>query len=1029
RDNGWQEMEELLVKMLAQRDRWMQGFVLQREQDWDLLRERLERPFARAVRESLTELNQLLDCVPRARAEALELARFACGQTGGMLYRELAELAEFPAAPFADAEALEEARGACACLAGLLQTQKGDWRSEKGLNATVGFPATDPGRAAKKRLGRLIADLASISGLGDALAAIGDLPPARYTVEDWQIVRACFALLRHAAGELKVVFADAGAADYVEVAQIAQAVLKGDETGPGDAALAIADGIRHLLVDEFQDTSRRQHELLRSLIAAWPEQEDRTCFVVGDPMQSIYFFRDADAELFPRVKTTGLEIGGGESLRFDVAELEANFRTAPTLVSELNEVFTRVFAEPDGSGVVFAKARPARSREGSGGLHLAAEDSPRLALHLDFMPRASAGNGQDAEERERLMEEREAARSLQTEEIVSLICSHRKRMEEARAEGKKYRVAVLGRTRSALMPVAERLRAAAVPFRAVDLECLKVRPEVVDALALARALLDPQDRVAWMGVLRAPWCGLSLADLHTLVSADNAELLRRPVPELLGERDLFLTEQGRSAVQRVRQAMTEAAALRAEQPASALGTWVEQVWLRLGGAACVTAAERANLDLLWTCLDSLPEGEQDVLGPALDGALERLMALPDPAVDSDCGVQLMTIHKSKGLEFEVVILPELQAGTRNARAELLSWMERGLANPEDSGEITEFLVAPIPPKGEERGKAKQWVDRARRERETQEMRRLLYVAATRAREELHLFTRPEYKTEADGSRTLVEPKDCLLKTAWPAVVEEISRQFDEWSARRAETGVVETLAAAGTKVKMPAILRRLPSGSVGEQGSLRPAASSGAAVGTGAGLLYRRHEGGLLSRALGIAVHGLLQELAALRVKHDWASARAALAASAPLMTVQVRAVGIESAQARRLTADALAIVQRASEDAIAQWILAPHSGAASEARWAGVVEDEVHAVQVDRVFRAGLSPGSEGDEAWWIVDFKTAHVDGEGLEQGLRELRELFSPQLKAYAHFLRGLHGADAPVYAGLYYPRMLAFDWWRM
>ena len=134
-------------------------------------------------------------------------------------------------------------------------------------------------------------------GLESALAAVRNLPPARYTEEEWQIVRACFTLLRHAAGELQVVFAEAAAVDYTEVAQIARSVLSGEDGFPTDAAHGVADGIRHLLVDEFQDTSRRQHQLLARLIAAWPEREGRTCFVVGDPMQSIYFFRDADAEL------------------------------------------------------------------------------------------------------------------------------------------------------------------------------------------------------------------------------------------------------------------------------------------------------------------------------------------------------------------------------------------------------------------------------------------------------------------------------------------------------------------------------------------------------------------------------------------------------------------------------------------------------------------------------------------------------------------------------------------------------------
>ena len=140
------------------------------------------------------------------------------------------------------------------------------------------------------------------------LRAGGESIPIRYTDAEWKIVRACFTLLRRAAAELRVVFAEAAAADFTEVAQIALSVLKGEDEFPIDAAQAVADGIRHLLVDEFQDTSRRQHELLRRLIAAWSDREGRTCFVVGDPMQSIYGFREADAELFPRVENSASEV-------------------------------------------------------------------------------------------------------------------------------------------------------------------------------------------------------------------------------------------------------------------------------------------------------------------------------------------------------------------------------------------------------------------------------------------------------------------------------------------------------------------------------------------------------------------------------------------------------------------------------------------------------------------------------------------------------------------------------------------------
>ena len=124
-----------------------------------------------------------------------------------------------------------------------------------------------------------------------------------------------------------MVFAEQGTVDYAEVAQIALKVLKGDQDGPGETVQAAADGIRHLLVDEFQDTSRRQHQLLARLIGAWPDRDGRTCFVVGDPMQSIYFFRDADAELFPQVRENGLNRGRRTvDLRFGGPDSELSHR-------------------------------------------------------------------------------------------------------------------------------------------------------------------------------------------------------------------------------------------------------------------------------------------------------------------------------------------------------------------------------------------------------------------------------------------------------------------------------------------------------------------------------------------------------------------------------------------------------------------------------------------------------------------------------------------------------------------------------
>jgi ATP-dependent exoDNAse (exonuclease V) beta subunit len=476
--------------------------------------------------------------------------------------------------------------------------------------------------------------------------------------------------------------------------------------------------------------------------------------------------------------------------------------------------------------------------------------------------------------------------------------------------------------------------------------------------------------------------------------------------------------------------------LRFSQPAASLGTWLQQVWLRLGGDLCVDAAARANVDLLWQCLDSLAAGEQDLLGPVLDSALEKLTALPDPNADSDYGVQLMTIHKAKGLEFEVVIVPDLHAGTSAVNHELLSWLERGLPEPDDSGEMTEFLVAPLQAKGADRSGTRKWVDGVRREREKQEELRVLYVAATRAREEVHLFARAICK-EKDGAWTLPKPEKGLLACVWPAIESEAQHQFDQWIAAReaAQQGSIESLAASGSDEMLntpatvkPTVLRRLPPEyEVAQKLTRLPAAE--AISGSGRGQLYERHEGGVQSRALGSSVHTYLQELARLRQSLDWEGCRASLARQQPRTVAQIRALGVDPSRADLIAAQGLEIALNAALDPVGQWILSPHTEAAAETRWAAVVDGALRIVQVDRVFKAGNVPLVEGADAWWIVDYKTSKADGPDADTVLADLREIYAPQVEAYARVLRNLHGKETRILGGLYYPRMMKFDWWEI
>ena len=172
-----------------------------------------------------------------------------------------------------------------------------------------------------------------------ALADTRRLPPPAYTEAQWQVLEAITELLKRAVGQLKLVFQSRGQVDFTEVSQRALLALE-DSEGPTDLALRLDYQIRHLLIDEFQDTSISQFELLARLTAGWTPDDGRTLFAVGDPMQSIYRFREAEVGLFLRARAEGIG-----NVVLTPLELSANFRSQAGIVAWVNEAFAQVMPE------------------------------------------------------------------------------------------------------------------------------------------------------------------------------------------------------------------------------------------------------------------------------------------------------------------------------------------------------------------------------------------------------------------------------------------------------------------------------------------------------------------------------------------------------------------------------------------------------------------------------------------------------------------------------------------------------------
>ncbi len=1007
RDNNLSDAQHLISEMLAHRDQWVHTLPLTGdlvEDDWDEIRRLLEAPFREANLRVLQETHRLLTAQPVVSNELIDLARYAC-ENGGAI--DIGLLAELRCVPSPDHGLASHWK----CISRLLLTEQNDWR--KRFAKQEGFPALKEkhlpaDRKPSERMKNVIHHLRSVPGLLDLLAQIRGLPPAQYDDDEWRILRDFFTVLRFSVAELRVLFAERNAVDFVELALSALNVL--EQEHPSERALGVSERVRHLLVDEFQDTSRRQHSLVRMLLRAWNPGDGRTCFFVGDPMQSIYMFRQAEVELFDQVRQHGI-VSPDQRHSCMPLQLSANFRSHAGLTKPLNAYFEKIFASAQIQGAASVSFSPS---EAIG----AALPGKSVCLHPQIVPRG---------DEEALRE----ARELEAEGVLRIIQEHLPRMQKAALTtdpDKSYTVAVLARSRPHLALIALKLREGNIPFRSVDLETLSERQEILDLLSLIRALLHPMDRIAWLSVLRAPWCGLMLEDLHILCGSDDKQFVHVPVQQLIEEHLSLLSDDGQQRLRRTYAVLTRALEIRYQQARSpSLSSWIERTWHSLGGPLCLNEQQRENVRVFFIMLDGVAPDGIACLSEEFDHLLSRLFAQPDPRASERFGVQLMTIHKAKGLGFDVVLVPGLDRSTGRDRQQLICVLERVSVDNPDTDEV---LVAPIGSKGEETHSLYQWVRRQRQMREDEERKRIFYVACTRARRELHLFG-----TAVASGRGSLEPgwQDSLLATAWPALEPEFisayqaqEKQFLIPFPSAPQPGVVD-IAAVAAPAHPPLILRRLPSDI-----AIQPTGENVTAAGTFSGIadeheLFERPEGSRLKRVTGSIIHALLERLSRHLAQNPELPSKEVRFLLQPLAAAMLRAAAFPAEQAAAAQADILAAVEAVAADRIGRWLLRPHPGAQSEASWTGWIDGRLRTLRADRIFRAGGEPLQEGSEYFWVVDYKTTQFSGVEAGDFLAEQRRIYEPQLTAYGRALRSLHGAGLALRLGLYFPRVERLEYW--
>lgn len=991
RDGNLNDTGSLIAGMLEKREQW--GSLVPLSVPLDdteldtVVRKRLERALETIVNAGL---QRALDAFPPDGLEYLTHFAHRHAQEPGY------NGAPNPIAHCTDKRLPPEPTADCinhwlALIRLVLKESDGDWRKSLAINS-LGFK---PAKKDSDALKEFIAEVQS-EPLRSALHAVLRLPPTRYPDEQWHVAKALFHVLRHALAELKLLFANRGECDFSELALAAREVLRSDHSA-SDLALSAGGNLRHLLIDEMQDTSAGQYDLIELLTQSW-DGHAQTLFLVGDPKQSIYLFRAASVERFLRTMTEQ-RLG---DIPLKALRLTANFRSQAALIegeNGFNEAFTHLFLTPN---AVMTEAL----------------DVPFVAATVSRQKTQPEGVVWHA----KVLEPEDVDYAQQEAQTIRSIIEHRLAKPLPVGRTKPWRIAVLGHGRRHLDAVVDEFKIdrgnGPLAFKAINLDSLEDRPEVLDALALTRALLHPADRIAWLAVLHAPWCGLDRADLLVLTGDGTGRDV--PLSRLIANHRELLSAEGQRLLARTWPVLETAIATLGRTP---LATQVERTWRSLGGDAGLSAEQQSNVQQYLAALRDLDTDGGRIDLEVLTSRLSTLYAEPFAGT---AHVELLTIHKAKGLEWDLVLVPGLERGSGQSRHPLLNWLEFA-TNATDEASV---ILAPISSKGTPASKLSEWLTGLRGRREVAERKRLFYVATTRAQEELHLFAavKPTTSGISHGAPS------SLLKACWEAAVRPLAAIIGAPVISLAQPDAGElgphlldeheedtlALAAEGTPVK-PQFIRRLPLSFDPARRFVEAAANRLPYVAVATlpkDRPFERPEGSFGVRAFGNVIHRYLQLMSDCLLTSEAATLAAELPVWQPRLEASLRGEGVPPRDAAREASRALEALTRTLADPTGLWLLSPHAEAASESDLTALGPVPA-TLRVDRTFVAGQQPLDPGESTIWIIDFKTTEQGSlpDTTFDSMQQSR--YSAQLEAYAKIRRSLPNGQLPIHLGLYFP----------
>ncbi len=850
----------------------------------------------------------------------------------------------------------------------LLTADGKKWRA--GTDAKAGFPAPSGARGEEKALRKtwkddfreLLDEYRENDQLRELYSTICTLPNPDYEDEAWHSLESLMRLLLRAGQELELVLAETGEVDFSEIASRAIRSLGLDET-PSDLALRLDYRIAHLLVDEFQDTSHKQIELLNKLTAGWSDGDGRTLFLVGDPMQSIYRFRKAEVSLFIKAWQGQLF----DHIKLIPLQLRVNFRSNQTIVDWVNQTFPRVMPGQNDPFLGAVNYRQASTRPG-------VSDSGTVTTKI--LPERD-----DAEEAQQVIE---VIRQCDESETVAILVRSRSHASEI--------LAALDRLKE------EQPRFA---YQAINFIPLAEIPLIQDLISLTLALLQPADRLAWLATLRAPYIGLDLADLDELAAGNPHHIILDAIGAASQPR-----------LQRTGPTLLEAVDQRGRQSVRSL---IESTWITLGGPACVeNASELDDAATYFDLLESLENENLPIDRDTLDQRMEKLYAEPDAGANGN--LQVITIHAAKGLQFDTVILPGLNRAPAVDKSKLLYWFEL-FAEDGLAGE-NRIVMSPMRNHADQEqykksGDLIEFIANIEKRRQSLEDGRLLYVAATRAIRSLYLFA----AIKPNSANEIKANSKSLLGCLWAAIQSEqtpLIRQAAENLPALTEDAALRGMPvlnlpqqfrrlSAGWQLPNPAESVQLPNAEAGADPTIELAPSHD---------YIEFNWAGEDARLTGTLVHRILQLIGEQGLE-TW-RAGGGMSKVKQWCRQQLASAGVREPKAGRIIARATQAIVNCLASEYGRWILERREESHCEYAITAVLDGQASNMVLDRTF---VENGT-----CWIIDYKTSSHSGGDLESFLQNEVERYRAQLQRYKKAMAITE--TRPIRTALYFPLLDRF-----